>query len=372
MGAARGVRAAFVLVALAFALSPAAALSSSGLRVRGNRLVDGPGRGHVVALRGVNRSGLEYACIQGWGFFDSPRPDAIDSAAMIAAMRSWDINAVRVPLNEDCWLGIGTRPGRGGSPYRRIVAAYVRALNAAHLYVILDLHLAAPASVRATAQLPMADSDHAPAFWRSVATTFRGDHALIFDLYNEPFGIGWRCWLRGCRVAAHGAAPAYKTAGMQTLVDAVRSVGATQPLLLGGLDYSSELGGWASLAPHDPLHELIASQHNYGGLSPCAAACRDQVVSTQRRYPVLFGELGETDCAHGYIDRMMAFADRHGIGYLGWAWDATSPGGWNCAQGPALITSYDGSPTPYGIGLRDHLRSLGQPALAPAPAAALP
>jgi hypothetical protein len=81
---------------------------------------------------------------------------------------------------------------------------------------------------------------------------------------------------------------------------------------------------------------------------------------------VLFGELGETDCAHGYIDRLMAFADRHGIGYLGWAWDATTDG-WSCRSGPALIRRYDGEPTAFGVGLRDHLRSLG-----PAAPAALP
>ena len=42
--------------------------------------------------------------------------------------------------------------------------------------------------------------------------------------------------------------------------------------------------------------------------------------------PVVFGELGETDCGDGYIDAMMGWADAHGIGYLGWAWDATSRG----------------------------------------------
>ena len=343
-----------------------AAAAQTGLRVRGDRLVVGPGRGQVVQLRGVNRSGLEYACIQGWGFLDSPHPDQIDSRAMIAAMKSWDIDVVRVPLNEDCWLGLMTKPGLGGRPYRRIVEAYVHELVASHLFVILDLHWAAPGRVRAAGQLPMADRDHAPAFWRSVARTFRTDGDLIFDLFNEPFGISWGCWLHGCRVAAGSGWPAYQTAGMQTLVDAVRSTGATQPLLLGGLQYSSELDGWASHLPHDPLHQLIAAQHNYGGLSPCDAGCLGAVVATQRRYPVLMSELGETDCADGYIDRMMAWADAHGIGYLGWAWDATSPGGWSCSGGPSLISSYDGAPTPFGVGLRDHLRELGPAVPAPA------
>jgi endoglucanase len=342
-----------------------AAPAFAALRVRGNRLIDGSGRGHVVALRGINRSGLEYACIQGWGFFDSPHPNQIDDPAMISAMTSWNINVVRVPLNEDCWLGLHTTKSRGGRPYRQIVARYVRALNAAHLYVILDLHLVGAggsASATATGQLPMADRAHAPAFWRSVARTFRSDHDLIFDLFNEPFGISWGCWRNGCRIPATAGTPAYQAAGMQTLVNAVRSTGATQPLLLGGISYAGDVSGWTAHVPHDPLHQLVVSEHNYGGLSPCGSACQQAVLRAGQRYPVVFGELGETDCAQGYIDPMMGFADRHGIGYLGWAWDATAPGSWTCSGGPSLITSYDGSPTPYGVGLRDHLRSLPQPA----------
>jgi len=278
-----------VLTALLTAsLLLAGGADGANLRVRGNQLVDGPGRGHPVQLRGINRSGLEYAYIQGWGFFDGPHPDAIDTPAMIAAMRSWNVDVVRLPLNEDCWLGVNTPAGRGGAPYRRIVAAYVRALHAAHLYVILDLHLAAPAGTPASAQLPMADAGHAPAFWRSVARAFRADHALIFDLFNEPYGINWGCWRRGCTVPAQAGAPAYRTAGMQALVTAIRSTGARQPLLLGGLQYSSQLGGWAAHLPRDPRHQEIAAQHNYGGLSPCDLGCRAQVLVVARHHPVLF------------------------------------------------------------------------------------
>jgi endoglucanase len=346
------IAAAVATAALAVAVAPA---SATDLHVRGNQLIDGS---RVVRLLGVDRSGLEYACIQGGGFFSSPHPDTIDDPRMIAAMKSWDIDAVRVPLNEDCWLGLGTRPEYRGAPYRRIVVSYVRALNLARLYVILDLHWAgAGGAARATGQIPMADAARAPAFWRSVARTFKRDHALVFDLFNEPYGISWRCWLRGCLVPAGGGRPAYRAAGTQALVDAVRSTGATQPLMLGGLSYASDLSEWRAYEPHDPLRQLVASQHNYGGLSPCGASCRAAVLSVHRRVPVVFGELGETDCAHGYIDPMMRFADAHGISYLGWAWDATDSG-WSCGGGPSLITSYDGAPTAFGVGLRDHLRAL--------------
>src|SRR5712671_7022076 len=79
------------------------------VRVQGNQLVDSAG--HALRLRGVNRSGTEYACAQGWGIFDGP-----SDSTSIAAIASWHVNAVRVPLNEDCWLGInGVNLSYGGA-----------------------------------------------------------------------------------------------------------------------------------------------------------------------------------------------------------------------------------------------------------------
>jgi endoglucanase len=71
---------------------------------------------------------------------------------------------------------------------------------------------------------------------------------------------------------------------------------------------------------------------------------------------VVTGELGEGDCRDSYIDGYMPWADRHGVSYLAWAWDAH--GGWTCAAGPSLIKDYDGTPTAFGIGFREHLRAL--------------
>ncbi len=153
-------------------------LAALTLIVSGNHLVNGAGKS--VRLLGVNRSGLEYACVQGWGFSDGP----VD-AASIAAMKTWAINAVRVPLNEDCWLGInGVKAQYSGAAYRTFVKGFVARLNAAGLTAILDLHWNAAGSQRATGQQQMPDADHSPAFWSSVARTFRGNRNVIFDLYS--------------------------------------------------------------------------------------------------------------------------------------------------------------------------------------------
>jgi hypothetical protein len=147
---------------------------------------------------------------------------------------------------------------------------------------------------------------------------------------------------------------------MQQLVNAVRSTGARQPLMVGGDQWSLDLSGWVAHEPHDPRRALVGSEHTYGGLSPCDSGCRAAILQVHRRAPVVVGELGETDCQHGYIDAFMGFADAHGLSYLGWTWDAG--GGWTCTGGPTLITAYSGAPTGLGVGLRDHFRALGEPA----------
>ena len=150
----------------AFKAFPAA--SPPGIAVAGGRLVTGWGAPLRVA--GVNRSGSEYACAQGWGLFDGPTDDA-----SISAITAWHVNAVRVPLNEDCWLGInGVNPAYAGANYQTGIREFVGRLRAHRLDVILDLHWGAPGTQLALGQEQAPDADHAPAFWSSVASQYRG------------------------------------------------------------------------------------------------------------------------------------------------------------------------------------------------------
>jgi hypothetical protein len=314
--------------------------------VSGNKLVNGAGQ--VVRLLGVNRSGAEYACIQGWGIFDGP----VD-AASIAAIKTWKTNVVRVPLNEDCWLGInGVNPAYGGANYQRAIGDYVGRLHAAGFVVILDLHVAAPGTTKSTSIVVMADADHAPAFWSSVASYFKGDPGVIFDLYNEPHDISWPCWRDGC-VTSEG----WRTAGMQSLVNAVRSTGARQPIMVGGLGWASDLSQWRTYRPNDSANQLIASFHLYNFSGCNQRSCWDSTVApVAASHPVVTGEVGQNDCAHWFLDAYMAWADSKGISYLGWTWN--TGGGWTCTNGPTLISNFNGTPTNFGVGLRDHLVAL--------------
>ena len=60
---------------------------------------------------------------------------------------------------------------------------------------------------------------------------------------------------------------------MQSLVNAVRSTGATQPLLIGGLGWAGDLSQWLTYAPTDPNHALVASVHVYNFSGCNTATC---------------------------------------------------------------------------------------------------
>jgi hypothetical protein len=344
--------------------APAKAASPLSVHVQGNQLVDG--NGNLLRLLGVNRSGTEYKCVDGDGIFDGP----VDSTA-IAAIKAWHVNAVRVPLNEDCWLGINLPASNpyAGTAYQNAIVAFVQALNNDGIYAILDLHWNAPGTFVSNQQQPMADLDHAPAFWSSVATTFKNFSAVIFDLYGEPNAPDWSCWLNGCTVTTYIGT--WSTAGMAQLVAAVRGTGATQPIMLGGLNYAADLSQWLAYAPADPIQgppQMVASVHSYcGSYSDMSVAqCQAAFIGNQssqwptisavaESVPVVTGEFGEYDCATTYVTPYMTFADSIGLSYLGWAWNA-----YGCNTFPALISDYAGTPSNYGTGLKSHLAALNK------------
>ena len=333
------------------------------LHVSGNELVNGAGE--PVVLHGVDRSGGEWACIHGTGIWSGP----MDQAA-IDAMKAWDINAVRVPLNEACWNGESyVKRADRGPAYRSAVERYIQLLNSNGLVAILDLAFTdgtykGPSSACATAhagcEKPMPDKAQAIPFWNSVAHAFREDDSVVFDLFNEPFPQaatgsetgGWACW-RGGGASCPGIP--YAVAGMQSLVDVVRSMDADNVIMLGGIGWANDLSQLLDYLPTDPEHNLAASWHSYS-FDPChTLSCWNaQVAPVQARIPVIAGEIGEGDCADSYIDPLMKWLDTRHVSYLAWSWNAN----FSCAAGPSLIASYAGTPTRYGAGYRAHLRSL--------------
>ncbi len=343
--------------------------------VHGNRLIDSS-TNTVFVPHGVNWPSFEYACWQGWGYSSST------SSAQAAIMASWRINTVRLPLNQDCWLGLQGSPagsGRTASGYRAAVHSWVSTLNAAGLVVILDLHSSAPAGYPAHGQRAMPDSQSVT-FWSSVAAEFASSPSVLFDLFNEPysrwndassswtFDLTWDCWSSGgCQAPVEDDYTAvlsgakFTAVGMQSLVSAMRNAGAAQPLLLGGLDYANDLRQWLASRPAD--NQLVASWHNYPGQRCHTIACwNSEIAPVAAVVPVVAGEFGQTDGGSGFLTTFMDWADVNGVGYLPWAWWQVDASESLTNSRYALIDDALAPKAPSGTAYYDHLAALPPPA----------
>ena len=295
--------------------------------------------------------------MEGWGIFDH----GPNNSSLVKDLKSWNSNSVRVPLNEDCWLGIsGIKPQYSGANYQNAIYNYVKMFTDAGMVVILDLHYTAAGSSKATGEQPMPDMDHALDFWRSCATKFSQNDKVILELFNEPFPDkgqwnteqGWKCWRDGGS-ACNGLN--FQAAGMQTLLNTVRSTGAKNVILLGGLAWSNSLAQWMQYLPKDPLNNTAAAWHGYNFQKCNNEECwASYVGKVKAEYPVVSTEFGENDCAGEYVTGLMKWMDSVGMSYIAWAFNT-----WDCDSGPALISSYDngGTPTGYGVAVKNHYTS---------------
>jgi hypothetical protein len=355
------------------------------LWVQNHRLVNGAGR--AVQLRGINRAVFESACTQPFGEI----ADGPTDQASINAMLAWHINAVRVTINEDCWLGVNGTPMSGtAAGYRQAVLSYISLLRRNGLYVIPTVAVYAPGTTLADAIDTLPDASHMPALWQSLAAALKSDHGIIIDPVGEV-GIAtwwdahpnppgeWSCWLNGCVVdgnpfagdPAYAQEPRFQTVGMQSLLATIRGTGATQPVVVGGLDYNADLSQLLSHLPSDPQHQLIASTHVYdfaegSGIDAIFTSTLEPIA---KQIPVILGELGEQHCdsaTASYTQHVLSLIDGEAakgnlFGVLPWTWNAG--GGWQCPTGaygeggPLLIRNYGGTPTVMGSVYRNWVLS---------------
>jgi endoglucanase len=347
---------------------------SNGIHVDGTQLLDG--NGNPIQLHGVDRAGTEYACIQGWGIFDGPNVTNDDAEAPL--YQAWHANSVFIGLNEDCWLGINGVPAAySGQNYIKAIVHYAQTLEAHGIYPIIGLFWSAPGTQAATGQSSMPDNDHSPAFWQSVANTFKNDPNVIFRLKEEPFPghngdstAIWKCWSAGdvqydtsntlTPVSQNSnCSESFKTVGMQSLINIIRGTGATNVIQVPGIQYANTMDHFldAGIRVTDTLSppQLMGDVDTYPNGNGCGStACYDsQYAPVAAVMPFDFGEFGESvdgsDCTTTGVSAIMSWADAHHASYGAWDWDTWG----GCLQ---LISSYStGAPNGnWGNALQTH------------------
>ena len=153
-----------------------------GLRTSGNRIIDASS-GAPVILRGVNRSGLEYAEPDEHGFLSAA---SISKSEIEVIVREWGCNIIRLPFNQEFVLR--GRNDFSGEDYRKDLDQVISWASMFGAYTLLDLQwLDADriygGSRNFVAPLPNSDSI---ALWNILARRYSGEPAVLYDIFNEP------------------------------------------------------------------------------------------------------------------------------------------------------------------------------------------
>jgi hypothetical protein len=254
-------------------------------------------------------------------------------------------NVVRLPLNQYFW--------REKPVYRQRIAISVRQIHEHGMDVILDLHWSEGATpgTDATpgAQQEMADAASVT-FWQEVANEYKADSRVLFELYNEPklvsqgAATGWSIWLNG------GSVGGFNAAGMTQLYIAVRGTGATNIVILGGIDWAYDLTGVPTHQIPGATNDAYAVHPYYGG-TKMATEWDGDWGAVLGVAPVIITEFGRHDgsCDTAYYTQVLNYANAHQLGFVGWAWYPK-----DCSF-PSLISDYLGTPTASGSIVRSAL-----------------
>lgn len=321
-------------------------IAPGGYYTNGASVCTASGSPHL--FRGVARPSLEWDPAGEWNDVQGiPRSD-------FDAMAAWHANVVRIALNQDYWL---SGAALYDPTYQATVDRVVKNAEAAGLDVILDLHwsdrgvLSASIAGQGQGQIghadqqPMADQN-SQTFWQEVASKYKDDGHVLFELYNEPHDIPWSTWLHG------GDVKEYHAVGMQDLYDTVRRAGANNLVIAGGVGWAFDLSHVGS----DPIqgYNIIYATHPYYPQDPEAQwDAKFGYLAAQDIAPVIATEFGDhtTACTGDWNTKLTQYADARQISWTAWAWWAG-----DCAF-PALISDWAYTPTAQGAAIKAVLLS---------------
>ena len=307
------------------------------LKVSGNRLVNPAGQ--EVWLQGLNVPSLEW----------SVGGEQVHKSVLVG-IDEWKANVIRIPVKEQYWFG-ESQPD-GGKSYRDTVDQMITLAANRGAYVVLDLHrYRAPTAKFVT-------------FWKDAAARYKNHPAVLFDLLNEPHDTSWEVWRNGGFVGdkktmdqaafltpeERAGLNGFESVGMQALLDAVRSTGARNIVVVGGLDYAYQLDGILNGYALDDTPEgngIMYSCHIY----PWKSGWQKYLLDAAAKHPILLGEVGadankmtfmpleQQEDWETWTPAILGLIQQYRLNWTGWCFHPKAS--------PRMLLDWDYTPTPF-------------------------
>ncbi len=365
--------AAGVLVTLLNGSTTAAAEKSSqakivsasmplSLKVAGTKIVNS--KNEPVRLRGVNAASLEWTSNGEGHIVESVR----------VAIDDWHVNHIRLPMSQDRWFGKAREQNDEGKAYRALVDQVVQLCASKGVYIMLDLHWSDVGEWGQNIGQHSMPDENSLAFWKDLAPVYANHPAVIYDLYNEPHNVTWDIWLNGGEVTdrpnRRSQTPkTFKAVGMQQLLDAVRTTGARNLIVAGGLDWAYDFSGiLEGRQLKDPTgNGVLYPNHCYNNKNQAVETWIANMEKAAAKLPVIISEFGGAYYKPGeeppksrygsggtrrdsgdWLMRVLQAIEDHQWSYT--AWD------FHPSASPTLISGWDYTPTPgFGVYVKQML-----------------
>jgi hypothetical protein len=300
----------------------------------GNRILKSTTRESII-LRGINRSGLEFAGPDEQGFLSGA---AISRYEIEVIVKEWQCNVIRLPFNQDfVWNG---RYGHSGDEYQRALDQVIYWSSLYKAYTLLDLQWLDADRVYGVSQgknnfvAPLPNSSSTK-LWAMVARRYKDEPAVLYDLFTEPHDRlpddpyplnkedGTTYPTDQWQVTANEWTP-----WARKLTNAIRNENPNAVVFISGTTWAYDLRGMVM----DDLSNVVYSTHVYSNkklvngdpklVTNAGYDWPEAFGNLSNRVPVFLGEFGftglQTDLEFGR--QLMEYSQQLEIGWAAWSW----------------------------------------------------